>query len=107
MLTTTKTALAAILKADSTVTAEQRERAIDLLDGRDEPANTNTNGGDRAITRREAAAMLACDEHTVSRYGTRGLIRRLTFGRGGRRASRYSLQSVQALISGKPDGANE
>ena len=94
-----------MLKAYLDAPNERRERALAVLQGRDE--GTNTNGGDldRAITRSEAAKMLGVDPHTVTRYAVRGLVRRLTFGTTHARASRYSLKSVQALLAGK--SANE
>ena len=92
-----------LLKAYLDAPNERRERALAVLQGRDEGTNTNGGVADRAITRREAARLLACDEHTVSRYGARGLIRRLTFGTGGRRASRYSLASIQKLLAGETE----
>lgn len=86
------------LKAYFAASDAQRNAAWNALTGRD---GGNAATADRAVTRKEAARILGCDPHTVTAYAKRGLIRRLTLGSSGVRASRYSMASVMQLLEGK------
>lgn len=94
MLSATHAIIDAALSNDPSVSAEQKMRAISVLEGKH-------HGNDYGISRQEVAKKLRCTPQTVSRYARRGLIRKLSFGKDGSRASCYSAHSVEQLISGR------
>ena len=98
MMQSTKTAVVAILRADPSITREQANAALDALEGRTAAGLAVDAPTDRALTRRQVAEMLGVSPDTVTRYANAGLIKALCFGAKGKVTSRYSAESVRALL---------
>ncbi|MBR3220682.1 MAG: MerR family transcriptional regulator [Kiritimatiellae bacterium] len=60
----------------------------------------------RAFTRRQVAALLGVSTRTITGYAKRGLLVPLFTGGTGKRAQKYTGESVTALLSGKATVAN-
>ena len=98
MMQSTRTAVAAILRTDPSITREQAKAAMDALEGRTSAGLAVDAPTDRALTRRQAAEILGVKPHTVSDYARNGLIKAFCFGAKGKKASGYSAESVRALL---------
>lgn len=100
MLSSTKTAVTAILQADPSLKEATIATALSVLED-NPPAQMTVAETDRVLSRKEVAEILQCSPHTVSTYGRRGLIRRILGGVGAERATGYSERSVMALVKGE------
>lgn len=98
MLNSTKTAVAAILQTDPSITREQIKAALNVLNGRTSAGLAVDAPTDRSLTRQQTAEILGVKPHTVSDYARKGLIRAFRFGKQGKLASGYSAESVRALL---------
>jgi predicted DNA-binding transcriptional regulator AlpA len=98
MLATTRTAAAAILAADSTITGDVRKAALAALDriARGQPVDPAPAA--RLLRRREAAARLSCTPRTIDRWARLGLLPRVRLP-GFSRASGIPESAVCALIA--------
>ena len=97
MLETTRTAVAAILAADPTVTDEERKARL-------APNVTSTNPEplEPILSPVETGKLFGKDRHTLANWEKRGLLRAVRTGKGGRRITGYTGESVRALLAGKP-----
>jgi len=98
MLDSTRTAVAAILAADPTVTPE--ERAARLA-----PNFTPTNPDplDPIISPVETAKLCGGkDRHTLREWERRGWLVAVRTGKQGKNITGYTASSVRALLAGKP-----
>jgi len=98
MMQSTRTAVAAILRTDPSITREQAKAAMDALEGRTSAGLAVEAPTDRALTRRQAAEILGVTPRTVTIYARDGLIKAFRFGAKGKLASGYSAESVRALL---------
>ena len=98
MMQSTKTAVAAILRTDPSITREQAAAALDALEGRTAAGIAVQAPTDRALSRRQVAEILGVKPHTVSDYARDGKIQALRYGDKGKRASGYSAESVRRLM---------
>ena len=98
MMQSTKTAVLAIIRTDPSITREQANAALDALEGRTAAGLAVDAPTDRALTRRQVAEMLGVCTDTVTRYAHAGLIKAFCFGAKGKVTSRYSAESVRALL---------
>ena len=94
----TRLAITAILATDKTVKESAAKEAIAVLTGRNADL-----AEDKPISRSDAAKMLGVSKMTVTRWGSEGIIRRITVG-GRRRAFAYSLASINDILMGKANG---
>ena len=97
MLDTTRTAAAAIFKADPTMTDEERKARL-----APNLAATDTEPLDRIIPPVETGKLLGGkDRHTLLDMARRGLLVAVRGGRQGKNVTGYTLSSVRAFLSGK------
>ena len=96
MLSSTKTAIGAILATDPTITTEQRKKILSALD-----RDGETDATPRGYRPREVARMLGVTPRTVRQYAKRGLLTPLYVGGAKERCSLYSSTSVKALLDGE------
>ena len=97
MLDTTKTAAAAIFRADPTMTDEERKARL-------APAIAPVNGEpfDQILAPEAAGKLLGGrDRHTLANWEKRGLLVAVRTGEGGKRITGYTASSVRALLAGK------
>ncbi len=81
--------------------------ALDALHGK-KPGGDKKDDGDWVMSREEVAAKFKCSPKTVSRYAKDGTIRRICFGKKGKRASNgYSAKSVEAALAKSVEAAPE
>jgi len=97
MLDTTRTAAAAIFKADPTMTDEERKARL-----APDFTITDTEPLDRIIPPVETGKLLGGkDRHTLLDMARRGLLVAVRGGRQGKNVTGYTLSSVRAFLSGK------
>lgn len=97
MLDTTRTAAAAIFKADPTMTDEERKARL-----APNLTITDTEPLDRIIPPVETGKLLGGkDRHTLLDMARRGLLVAVRGGRQGKNVTGYTLSSVRAFLSGK------
>ena len=97
MLDTTRTAAAAISKADPTMTDEERKARL-----APNFAPVETEPFDQILTPEAAGKLLGGrDRHTLANWENRGLLRAVRTGRDGKRITGYIASSVRALLAGK------
>ena len=96
MLETTRTAAAAIFKADPTMTEAERKARLapNFAPANDEPF-------DQILTPETACKMLGRDRHTICSWAKRGLLVAVRTGAGGERITGYTASSVRAFLAGK------
>lgn len=97
MLETTRTAAAAIFKADPTMTPEEIKWRL----AANRHAESSGEPLDEIIIPREAVRLIGKDRHTVAGYARRGLIRAVRTGGKGNRVTGYTRSSIAAFLSGK------
>lgn len=95
----TRAAIAALIKADSAATPQERAAIEAALHGQDAAAMP------RLFTRAEVARLINRTARMVDYFGKRGLIRRVRLG-GASRATGYDAESVKAFIAGTAQGAD-
>ena len=100
MMTATKNAINAICATDPSITPAMLKQALHILDGKTATAFTDPEPMDRVLTRQQVAEIMHKDVRTVSVYARKGLIRKISCGELGKRASGYSEQSVRELMRG-------
>ena len=88
----TKVILDAALKADSSITPEQRRAAMAAL------AGSTTTAHDRLVSRSEAARLLNVSPHCVSAYLRRGLLTAARLGPKGKLATGILVSSIRKLL---------
>jgi predicted DNA-binding transcriptional regulator AlpA len=98
MLATTRTAAAAILAADSTITGDVRKAVLAALDRITRGQPVEHAPAARLLRRREAAARLGCCPRTLDRWTRLGLLPRVRLP-GFARASGIPEAGVAALIA--------
>lgn len=102
MTDTTKAIITAAFAGDKTITPDTAKAALEVLAAK----TTETEDGDRVISRAEVAALMGKSVKAVDIYGRRGVIRRVYLTGGGNQrvqAQGYSRNSVlQAIKRGKP-----
>jgi len=97
MLDTTRTAAAAIFRADPTMTDEERKARL-----APNLTITDTEPLDRIIPPVETGKLLGGkDRHTLLDMARRGLLVAVRGGRQGKNVTGYTLSSVRAFLSGK------
>ena len=100
MTPATKTAVAAILKADPTITTEQVQAALEAASGTTTPNAILPLA--RAVRPKDAAAALGVCPRTLRRYANAGLLKPVFRGTGkNRRAVAYTADSINAFVNGK------
>lgn len=101
MLKSTKDAVAAICKADPSITAEQLKAALAELAGEGHREVCGTPPPERAYSRDQVAAMLGCTKKSVSNFKRLGLLTPIYLGAGRQRATAFTGESVRALLEGR------
>lgn len=102
MLGTTKEAVAAVLKGDPSVTAQDRTRIIAVLRDHGCPSpSPNIPREPRILRRKEAARRMACTTRHVDNLAREGLLTRIIL-KGRKRAAGFRESEVNALIGGVP-----
>ncbi len=97
MLDTTLQAIKAILQADATISREERQIILKILQT---GSMKQKSTGDRVVTRSEVASMLGGKSlRYVDYLAAEGKIRKVQV-KGKQRGIGFSYESVQALISG-------
>ena len=96
----TKDAIEAICAADPSINAAQVKAALAELDG-EGIREMQGEPPPRSFSPAQVAALLGVSRRTVGTYCRRGLLRPISSGATGKRAQRYSGESVAALLSGK------
>ena len=97
MLDTTRTAAAAIFKADPTMTDEERKARL-----APNLTITDTEPLARIIPPVETGKLLGGkDRHTLLDMARRGLLVAVRGGRQGKNVTGYTLSSVRAFLSGR------
>ena len=91
----TRSTLTTLFDADPSISTQQKLAVFAVLEN-----GCPSGHADRALTRGEVAKMLNIHPQTVSLYAKRGFIRKICCGTIGKRASRYSAQSISALLAG-------
>ncbi len=100
MTPATKTAVAAILKADPTITTEQVQAALEAAAGTTTPNAIQPLA--RAVRPKDAALALGVSRRTLRRYAVAGLLQPVYRGKGkARRTVAYTAQSVNDFVNGK------
>ncbi len=100
MLDTTRTAAAAIFRADPTMTDEERKARL-----APNLTITDTEPLDRIIPPVETGKLLGGkDRHTLLDMARRGLLVAVRGGRQGKNVTGYTLSSVRAFLAGKANG---
>ena len=103
MLDSTRTAVAAIFRADPSISdAERKARlAPDFIP-------VNTEPFDRIFTPQQAGRILGGrDRHTLAAWAKRGLLTAIKTGTGGKRATGYLESSIRKFLSGYGSGKEE
>ena len=97
MLETTRTAVAAILASDPTVSPEERKARLapNITVAEVEPL-------DQILTPAQAVKILGRDRHTLTNWERRGLIRAVRTGADRMRITGFTASSIRALLAGKP-----
>lgn len=100
MLGTTKEAVAAVLKGDPTVTAQDRTQIIAVLrdHGCTSPGEKITREP-RILRRKEAARRMACTTRHVDNLAREGILTRIIL-KGRKRAAGFRESEINALIGG-------
>ena len=105
MTKNTENVIKAVIAGDPTITPDAAQAALDALTAKP----TDTEDGDRVLSRAEVAAIMGKSVKAVDIYGRRGIIRRVYLTGGGNvraQAQGYSRNSVyEALRRGKPQAA--
>ena len=96
----TKDAIKAICAADPSINAALVKAALAELDG-EGIREMQGEPPPRSFSPAQVAALLGVSRRTVGTYCRRGLLRPIYSGATGKRAQRYSGESVAALLSGK------
>ena len=94
MLDTTRDAVKAMLRADSSLKASERKRILAILQNGSMAEDVHN---DRIVRRAEAATILGRSTRAVDRLAATGIIRRVRFPRY-RRAAGFSAHDLFALI---------
>lgn len=97
----TETIIASICATDETIKKADMIAALSLLRGE---KNAVAEPCDIPLTREETARLLRVSRTTVSTWGKRGIIRRLSIP-GRRKALGYSRRSVMAILNGETSEA--
>lgn len=92
MTQATKTAVLAIIRADATISDEERARIEAALQGDGAAAKIPA-----VVSRREAAKLIGRTPHLLDYYARRGLLKRVRLG-GSSRALGFSVESLRALM---------
>ena len=106
MLKSTKDAVRAICSADPSVNAAQLRAALAELDGEGVRGVVGEPPA-RAYNREQVAALLGVSTKAVTKYAARGLLVAIYSGADGKRAQRYTGESVAALLAGRTSRAKE
>ena len=92
----TETVIASICAADETIQKADMLAALAVLRGE---KSGGAESCDIPLTREEAARLLRVSRTTVTAWGKRGIIRRMSI-HGRRKALGYSRRSVMAILNG-------
>lgn len=100
MLNTTKEAVAAVLKGDPTVTAQDRTQIVAVLQnhGRTGPV-AGTTREPRILRRNETARRMGCTTRHVDNLAREGILTRIIL-KGRKRSSGFRESEVNSLIGG-------
>lgn len=93
----TDKAICAIMGTDESITPRHAQAALSILRGEVPPAEHTDD--DEILTRDEAAKRLRVTPVTVSKWGQRGIIRRVTIP-GQNKCIGFSLKSVREIVNG-------
>jgi len=101
MLTTTTDAIKSMLKADPSITPEDRKAILATVKNHGRTENTTKpHEGSILVTRKQAAAMLGRSPGLVDLLANSGSLPRVTFP-GRKRAAGFRRADVVALIEGQ------
>lgn len=98
MTTNTRTILLTVLKADGTITKEQIEKAMLVLEANAEESSSADPG--RVLRPHQVAARLGVSRKTLCAYGKRGLLKSVYAPDRPTRRLGYTEASVAAFING-------
>jgi len=98
-------AITAICRTDPSINAAQIKAALAELDG-EGVREMQGEPPPRSYSPRQVAALLGVSRRTVGAYCRRGLLVPIYSGATGKRAQRFSGESVAALLSGKATATN-
>jgi hypothetical protein len=96
MLPTTQRAVEAVCRADPNLTDREISAAVAVLNG----ARADEVQLRPPFTRAEVAKLAKVSPRTVSTWLKRGYLQAVRSGRDARRATRYTAESVYALLNG-------
>lgn len=99
----TESVIASICAADETIKKADMIAALSLLRGE---KNAVAETCDVPLTREEAARLLRVSRTTVTAWGKRGIIRRMSI-HGRRKALGYSRRSVMAILNGDGESGKD
>lgn len=94
MRETTIEILKTVLKSDPTVSAEERNRFIQICKG----APLEKKSDDKLLKRAQVAEMLSSSTRLVDKLAVQGLLHKVTF-RGRQRSAGYRRSEVEALLA--------
>lgn len=98
MQKTTLEATGAILRADPTITTEERARLLAALKSKTGDRETAVST-DRLVRREEAAKLLACTPRTIDNLAKTGQLPRV-FLPGRKQGAGFKLSHIQAIMDG-------
>lgn len=96
----TMDAVRAVCAADPSINVAQIKAALAELDGEGVREMQQGEPPHRAYSRAQVGALLGVSTRTITAYAKRGLLVPLFTGMRGRRAQKYTGDSVSALLSG-------
>ncbi len=99
MLTTTTDAIKSMLKADPSLTPDDRNTILVAIKNHGKTGTTKGETGPQLITRKQAAAMLGRSPRLIDLLATDGTLQRVTLP-GRTRAAGFRKADVVALIEG-------
>ena len=97
MTDATKSIIVPLLKADSTISIEQREAGLFAL----QFGNAESTDPGRVLRPKEVAARLHVSRKTVCEYGKRGILQSVYRDAATKRRLGYTEASVRAFINGR------
>lgn len=101
MLTTTADAIKSMLKADPSLTPDDRNTILAVIRNHGRTGTPKGETGPQLITRRQAASMLSRSPRLIDLLAADGTLQRVTFP-GRTRAAGFRLGDVVSLIEGRP-----
>ena len=99
MLNTTFEATKGLLKADPTISPQERSKILKLIQRGGEPPASQSKEPPRLLRRKEAAERLSISLRTLDQWARDGLLTKVTLP-GKTRACGFSSEAIDALVGG-------